>query len=45
MKNEYKTLDQEILDLFKKRNIQIVNYHVKYKNWRKTFMWTIEGKK
>lgn len=42
---EYKTLDQEIMDAFAKRNIQIVNYTVKFKPARKTFMWIIEGDK
>jgi len=43
--DEYKTLDQEIMDAFKKRNIGIVSYIVKFKPSRNTFVWSIEGNK
>ena len=41
----YRTLDQDIFEIFRKRDIKIISEIVHYDKKKKCFVWTIKGRK
>lgn len=41
---EFKTLEQDIMEIFTKRNIEILSEEVSYDKKEKCFVWKIKGR-
>jgi hypothetical protein len=41
---EYRTLEQDIFEIFSKRNIEVLCETVHFDKKKKCFVWTIEGR-
>jgi len=44
VKNMYRTLEQDITEIFGRRNIEVLNETVHFDKKEKCYVWTIKGR-